>query len=115
MSNEVTTTFHCKQNIVLESSKPINPQDISVNIGSDNKSKTTSSEPNSLALAILWAHFQACDQGSLTINPFAPWKEINNDKWRKFLNHLITDSTWKDWIQNPEKIKHKTFKAYQKL
>jgi len=124
MSNEVTTTFHCKQNIVLESSEPIDPQDISVNIGSDNKSKTTNSQPNFLALAILWAHFEAYEQGVLKVDSPVPWEIIhtnadlsfpNQELWLQFLENIITDASWTNWIQNPLELRKRSIEAYNKI
>ncbi|GAB6139108.1 hypothetical protein [Halanaerobaculum tunisiense] len=118
MSNKVTKTFNCKRRFKINSSEPLDSEDISVQVGSNKQANPTtnpSEQPNVLALAILWANFQACHQELLSTDSTPPWNKINKGRWGDFLNQLIADSDWKEWIHNPQQVKEKTRKAYNNL
>lgn len=111
---KVKKTF--RQYYIVDSPKPINPEDVSVDV------KPKSVNTNFLVLAALWAHYEACRQGILEAKTPAPWEKINKNQienqsdkqWIDFLSFLITDTDWVNWIREPAEVKKRAINAFKK-
>lgn len=108
--------------VTKTSPEPLRPEDIQVEIAqTSHGSASESDQPNPFALALLWAHYQACQQGSLTKDQPPPWELTNLDgsdeknAWLGFLKRMITDRQWVDWIRDPEEIKQRALMAFTHL
>ncbi|GAB6139109.1 hypothetical protein [Halanaerobaculum tunisiense] len=124
MSNKVTKTFNCKRKLKVNSSEPLDSEDISVQVGSDDQSTSNAnnSESNPLTLPILWAHFQAYEQDLLPEGKIAPWEQIEEDDistseqklWLQFLQNIVTPNL-ANWIHDPEEVRHRSIATYKEI
>ncbi|MFW5991624.1 MAG: hypothetical protein ACOCQN_00345 [Halanaerobiaceae bacterium] len=99
-----------KKYFKIKSPKKINTEDISVNV----TPKKRKQKPNFMALTILWAHYKAYNMGLLSDTAYSPWEDYGSNKdWRNFLDSMIQDSSWTEWITNPEEVKARTKMAFE--
>ncbi len=116
-----------EQIIAIQSDKPIDPSKIKVNISKGPENNRASPEPNFIPLVVLWAHFVARQFGLLARGRPAPWQLLKDDQenkinnntidlsqnsWQNFLSNIITDTSWTQWIQDPEEVKNRTLLAF---
>ncbi|GAB6098293.1 hypothetical protein JCM16358_01720 [Halanaerocella petrolearia] len=112
MGKEYTTTISCQTYLKALSDEPIDPDDISVEI----EAGTSTPELDSTVLAILWTNFQACRQGLLEESQPGPWSEIKEEgAWTQFLRQVITDTSWVDWIEDPDEVRKRTKEGYKQI
>ncbi len=107
--------------VTKTSPKPLRPEDIHVEVNkSSSMSPGEQGQPNFVALALLWGHYQACQQGILNKDESSPW-DINTDQdcscdesdlWIPLLRQVITDRTWVNWIQDPAEVKRRALEAF---
>ena len=123
MSSSKSTTIELQRyyRVTKTSPTPLRSEDIHVEVNQTSPmSPAQSDQPNFIALALLWAHYEACRQGSLSEAEGSPWEiadagdSFNSDKglWITFLRNLITDKTWMNWIQDPVEVKRRTLEAF---
>ena len=118
MSSSKSTTVRMQRyyKVTKTSSTPLRPEDIQVEINqSDTNQPGNSREPNFLALSVLWAHYQAYQQGILTEKGPSPWEIVGSEAledeyskaWLRFLQQVIIDKEWVKWIQDPAEVKRR--------
>ncbi len=124
MSNSKTTTVRFSKFLkaIKNTPEPIDPDNISININTENKAEL---KPNFMALCILWAHYEACKQGLLTEDHSPPWEQFREDTttnpvepviqqdWKDFLKNIVDDK-WTAWIKKPDEVRKRTINAYEK-
>jgi hypothetical protein len=123
MADKYSTKITCERYFRINSAEPINPEDIEISVnynGDDNDNHAESvEEPNLLVMSILWAYYQACEQGLLKEGLPAPWEEIaesdEDDKWVEFLKCINSHPGWSNWIEEPQKAKEHIIEIYNKL
>jgi len=112
-----------------DSNRQIKPENININLNPQLRNIQKASEPNFIALTVLWSHFQAMEEGILKENLPAPWEQYKEDKfisnkriylikhkkWKHFLQEIITDKSWTKWINDPEEVRKRSMEAYKKL
>jgi hypothetical protein len=104
------------------SSEPIIPENISINLQLEPKQSEIKETLNSMALSILWAHFEACRQGLLDEDLSVPWEKIPEDgtspeetQWVFFLKSMIIDATWVEWLKDPMEVRRRSMAAYRHM
>ena len=125
---KITKKYSSILTVQNNSSKPIEPDDISISTNQAPSSNENSREnktqykktdkPNFIPLTIFWAHYQANQKGLLKENEPLPWeihkKDEQNRKWRIFLNEMI-DKNWPQWINDEDEVKKHALKAVSKV
>ncbi len=116
-SKTVTAYFRKNIQIIKKNPKPIKAEDVSIEIQNQQMKKTQkSNKVNFIALTVLWAHYQACQQNMLGKNIIPPWQKFNEQiEWKQFLQNIIKDKSWTGWINNSEEVKYRSLKAYKKI
>lgn len=119
-----------EQIIAIQSDKPIDPKKIKVNVSKGPERNKASPEPNFIPLTVLWAHFVAKQFGLLDRDRPEPWQILEDDRgnvgskvsidlsqnsWQNFLSNVITDTSWTQWIQDPDEVKMRTLMAFETL
>lgn len=102
-----------KKYFMLKSNSPqkIDPEKITVNITPKNKS---SPDPNFIALSVLWAHYMAYKMGILKGSKDPPWQDFKSNKnWSNFLESMVQDTSWTEWIKKPDEVKKRTILAFE--
>lgn len=116
-----TVTLHRYYKVTKTSPEPLRPKNIEVSVKPGSfTSPTAENRPNFIALALLWAHYQAYQLGILAEDQPSPWEIIDtlgslqdeSDPWIRFLKTMITDKSWVDWIQDPTEVRHRTLGAF---
>jgi len=118
-SDSKTVTAYFRKNIQIFKSnpEPIKAEDISIKIQDRQMAKTQkNNKVNFIAITVLWAHYQACQQNMLGENIIPPWQKFNEQKeWKQFLQNIIKDKSWTGWINSSKEVKYRSLKAYEKI
>ncbi len=107
----------------------VQPGNFRIKIKPDYKNIQETSQPNFLALCVLWSHFQALENNILKENLPAPWEQyeenkfisnkkpylIKQRKWKRFLEEIIQDKSWVRWINNSGEVRKRSLIAYEKV
>lgn len=116
-----TVTSQRYYRVTKTSPEPLRPENIEVSVSQGNFiSPTVENQPNFIALALLWAHYQAYQLGILIEDQPSPWEITDtldsltdeSNLWIRFLRTIITDKSWVDWIQDPTEVKNRTLEAF---
>lgn len=116
-----TVTLQRYYKVTKTSPEPLRPENIQVSVSQGSfTSPTAENRPNFIALALLWAHYQAYQLGILAEDLPSPWEIVDtlgslqdeSNPWIRFLKTVITDKSWVDWIQDPTEVRHRTLEAF---
>lgn len=123
MAAAATVTVRYKKELQVSSARPITAEDVSVSVGPLGPSRSTG-QPNSMATATLWAHFQAHERDLLQAGAPAPWERLTPEagrdaidpeehaRWLAFLAAVITDTSWTVWIRDAVEARRHTSEGY---
>ncbi len=127
MGEKYTKRIKCKHYFQVNSSEPIDPDDLKISVKNENEDKS-SNEYNPLFLPTLWAYFQTIQTGLLTEKSAGPWEEIikryienkgknmsrEEKEWIEILEELLGEEDT-DWTNNLDEIYQRVLRAYQRI